>query len=156
MKKILLDGDCCHTKFFQNLGFCPSSLKCCLITLILKWTPCNWSIIYQASHRNAREGRLLKIILRMKKRFMFSIFMPINTYVGQMNSKEMNYSSFFVNEHQKWDRWGLILVGFFYYFDIWRTRGSQLRYCHPHAVAQQHRLKYWVTHLTSHNGILTV
>lgn len=37
----------------------------------------------------------------MKKRFMFSIFMPISTYVGQMNSKEMNYSSFFVNEHQK-------------------------------------------------------
>lgn len=40
----------------------------------------------------------------MKRRFMFSSFMPISTRVGQMNSKEMNYSSSFVNEHQKGDR----------------------------------------------------
>lgn len=138
LKNIHLDGGCCHTKFFQNSGFCPTSLKCCLITLILKRTPCNWSIIYQASHRNAREGCLLKIILRMKRRFMFSSFMPISTHVGQMNSKEMNYSSSFVNEHQKGDRWRLIYCsscGFFYYLDIWRTHGSQLRYCHPHPAA---------------------
>lgn len=72
LQNVHLDGDCCHSVLW-NSGFCPASIKCCLVTLILTLTPCNWSIIYQASHRNAREGCLLKIILRMKKRFMFSI-----------------------------------------------------------------------------------
>lgn len=39
-------------------------------------------------------GCHLEMILRMKKKFMFSILVPISTHVGQVNSKEMNDCSY--------------------------------------------------------------
>ena len=72
-------------------------------------------IYYLSSITQKCKGRVpLKIILKVKQRFMFSIFITISTRVGQMDSKEMNdclylqhlnsLCSDFVNEHQKGDR----------------------------------------------------
>jgi len=129
LQNLHLDGDCCCSKFLQNSDFGPASLRCCLVTLILTLPPCNWSSIYQASHRNARVGCLLQIILRMKKIFVFSIFMPISTLVRQMNSKEMNdvhaSNIWIVCVHTLWmnarkkigeDWFNVVLVGLFITF----------------------------------------
>lgn len=114
--------------------------------------PCNWSIIYQASHKNAMEGCHLKMILRMKKKFMLSVLVPISTRVGEIVRKWMTvhtcniwmvcfWTSWMNTKNEMDEDWfNVVLVGFFYYLCIWRSHGSQLRYCQFHPVDQWNRV----------------